>query len=142
MLFQWFKWVGLFFLVSITAFFLAAYLCLHRGSRPWIKTSFPAISDWNSLRITLSRGPCLGTCPVYKVTIDGQGDVAFVGDVRSPAFLYPQVHRTYRIDEADVHLLFDAFRKAQFFWLYDDYGLAELDAPTCKIGIEFDGHRK
>lgn len=33
----------------------------------------------SALRITLQRGPCFGTCPVYSVTLDGSGAVLFEG---------------------------------------------------------------
>ena len=117
----------------------------HRGSRPWIKTSFPAISDWNSLKIALSRGPCLGTCPVYRVSIDGAGNVVFEGEVPSvPPPAYGMDHRIYRskISEASVHELFAAFQKAQFFWLHNRYASGVTDSPWHTVSIEFDGHKK
>lgn len=33
----------------------------------------------SAVRITLERGPCFGTCPVYSVTLDGSGAVLFEG---------------------------------------------------------------
>ena len=33
----------------------------------------------SALRITLQRGPCFGTCPVYSVTLDSSGAVLFEG---------------------------------------------------------------
>ena len=33
----------------------------------------------SAARITLERGPCFGTCPVYSVTLDGSGAVLFEG---------------------------------------------------------------
>jgi len=33
----------------------------------------------STVRITLERGPCFGTCPVYSVTLDGSGAVRFEG---------------------------------------------------------------
>jgi uncharacterized protein DUF6438 len=33
----------------------------------------------STVRITLERGPCFGTCPVYSVTLDGSGAVLFEG---------------------------------------------------------------
>jgi hypothetical protein len=33
----------------------------------------------SAVRITLERGPCFGTCPVYSVTLDGTGAVLFEG---------------------------------------------------------------
>lgn len=145
LLFRLFKWVGLAVLLSIFVLFAVLYLYTHRGSRPWIKTPFPAISDWGSLKIDLSRGPCFGTCPVYTVSIDGLGNVVFDGDVPSVAPpAYGMVHRIYRskISETSVHELFTAFQKAQFFWLYSEYVTGATDLPTYKVSIAFDGHKK
>jgi Domain of unknown function (DUF6438) len=33
----------------------------------------------SAVRVTLERGPCFGTCPVYAVTLDGSGAVLFEG---------------------------------------------------------------
>ena len=33
----------------------------------------------SAVRITLERGPCYGTCPVYSVTLNGSGAVLFEG---------------------------------------------------------------
>jgi hypothetical protein len=33
----------------------------------------------SSVRITLERGPCFGTCPVYSVTLNGSGAILFEG---------------------------------------------------------------
>jgi hypothetical protein len=143
MLFRLLKWTGLIFLLSLTILFLTLYFYTHRGSRPWIATSFPAISDWSSLRITLSRGPCLGTCPVYEVSIDGMGNVLFRGDLRSSTSFYgvQRVNRS-KISATSVLALFAAFKRAQFFWLYDIYAVGATDLPLDRIGIEYDGHKK
>jgi hypothetical protein len=73
------------------------------------------------------------------------GNVLFDGDAQSvPPPAYGMIRRTYRskISETSVHALFDAFRKAQFFWLYDEYGQVAIDAPICSISIEFDRRKK
>ena len=141
MLFRIFKWTGLALLLSFSTLFFALYIHTHKGSRPWAWTDFPPISNWNSLKIALGRNPCLGTCPVYRVSIDGKGNVLFVGYPRASRALDP-VHHSVRISEASVHALFAAFQKAQFFWLYDMYGMAAFDAPSYWISIEYDGHKK
>ena len=35
------------------------------------EASFPEIKDWSSLRITLRRMMCFGTCPSYSLTVSG-----------------------------------------------------------------------
>src|SRR5262249_11128130 len=50
----------------------------YRNRGGWAKpeAAFPAI-DYHTLRITLVRGACFGSCPDYQVTIDGTGEVVF-----------------------------------------------------------------
>lgn len=110
----------------------------HRPPRPPQQTPFPAIKDWNSLRITLSRGGCFGTCPNYSVEIHGNGVVLFEGREFVAA---PGKHRG-TISPNAMRVLHDAFRKAQFFWLFDEYSAPVSDNPTYELVISFDGRRK
>ena len=50
------------------------------GSRPAQKVPFPAIKNWNSLRIQLQRTACYGWCPAYSVEISGDGTVLYFGE--------------------------------------------------------------
>jgi hypothetical protein len=102
------------------------------------KAPFPDIRRWNSLKITLSRGPCLGSCPAYTVEIDGDGTVTFDGQ---DFVAVPGRHRT-RIAQDAVHGLFDAFRNADFLGLMDSYRAPITDLPTFSVGIAFDGVHK
>ena len=52
---------------------------LPNDGRPETKVPFPEIKDWNTLKITLTRGPCFGSCPAYSVEIDGDGTVRYNG---------------------------------------------------------------
>jgi uncharacterized protein DUF6438/ankyrin repeat protein len=106
--------------------------------RPQKKVAFPEISDWRSLKITLERGMCFGTCPVYRVEIRGDGTVSYDGD----AFVAVAGPHKARIAEQDVRDLFAAFRKAEFFWLLDGYSAPVTDFPSNHIAIAFDPHEK
>ena len=47
---------------------------------PPVPSSQAAVSPGDSaVHISLERGPCFGTCPVYTVTLEGSGAVLFVG---------------------------------------------------------------
>lgn len=39
----------------------------------------------NGPAIALSRGSCLGACPTYSVTVDGDGHITFVGEANTGA---------------------------------------------------------
>ena len=64
---------------------------------PELKTNglvlFPKVKDWNSVKITLSRTACYGTCPVYSIELHGDGTVLYSGK-SNVAFI--GVHRDRR----------------------------------------------
>jgi hypothetical protein len=109
-----------------------------RPPRPVNEIPFPPIRDWNSLRITLKRGACFGPCPVYQVQISGDGAVAY----RGGQFVASKGKRRSRIASAAVHALFDAFRDAKFYWLFNDYTSSVTDAAGYEVTISFDGQTK
>lgn len=111
---------------------------LPNGGRPAQHVAFPQIKDWSSLRISLMRTMCFGTCPDYTVTIAGDGTVTWAGG------RFVKVHgaATGHIAPEKVHALFERFRKAEFFWLLDDYSAAITDFPAQVTTISFDGNKK
>jgi len=111
---------------------------LPNGGRPAQHVAFPAIKDWHSLRITLRRTMCYGTCPAYSVTIDGDGNVAFEGQ----NFVAAKGRRTGRIAPEQVKALYDAFEKADFFSLLDNYASHITDMPSTIVTLAYDGHSK
>lgn len=72
--------------------------------------------------VTFERTPCYGTCPVYKVNVNGNGDVKFEGirNVDSVGTF------TGHIDAAAVAKLAGAFEDAKYFSLQSKY-----DHTTC-----------
>ena len=111
---------------------------LPNGGRPLQHIAFPAIHDWRSLKITLTRTMCFGACPSYSVDIAGDGTVAWHGGSNVAVI----GDRTAMLPTKDVTALYAAFRRAQFFWLYDDYRAQITDLPTYTVTISYDGHSK
>jgi len=99
---------------------------------------FPKIKDWASLRMTLSRTSCFGSCPSYSVEVRGNGAVAYQG--RSYVFITGEHHS--RISRKQVEQLVAKFRQADFFSLKDQYSASITDNPTETTSIEFDGLKK
>ena len=99
-------------------------------------------------RITLQRSACYGSCPDYKVTIDGLGRVTFTTDTR-PVDAVSAVHRGYaesvgvllpgthhaRIDPGEVRKLMERAAAADFFALKPVYRANMTDAPTYAVTI-------
>ncbi|HEX7849585.1 MAG TPA: DUF6438 domain-containing protein, partial [Sphingomonas sp.] len=110
----------------------------------WAKpdASFPAI-DYDHLKIELTRSACFGSCPDYKVAIDGAGNVLF-STREAPADPVSGVHRQFsfgrgvliggvhraRIDRATLDALIAKFRHARFFGLKKEYFYPVTDNPT------------
>ncbi|MGA7711072.1 MAG: DUF6438 domain-containing protein [Rhizomicrobium sp.] len=109
------------------------------GGRPSDRTPFPAIKDWNTLKIGLQRSMCLGECPNYKVEIHGDGTVLFEGHEYTAV---PGSHSD-KILEDTVRKLFNAFERANFFWSYASYANYNVtDFPEYRLSLSFDGHSK
>ncbi len=101
-------------------------------------TDFPAIKNWNSLIITLSRTACFGKCPDYTVEVHGDGTVIFNGR----RFVVHTGEYRARISRAAVRALVAKFRTADYFALADRYTARVTDLPTYTTSIAFDGHEK
>jgi len=107
--------------------------------RPRDKIAFPEIKDWSTLKIGLVRGRCLGgLCPDYLVEIRGDGSVTYRGG--DSVSVSGEHH--FQIPGERVRDVVDAFRKAEFFWLYDAYLPPVSDARWEEVRIAFDGREK
>jgi hypothetical protein len=92
--------------------------------------------------IRLERTSCLGTCPVYSVTIDARGTVTYVGQRHVRAI----GRRTARIDPGLVATLLGKAERIHFFDLRDTYpdGTARSasDLPATIVTITVNGYTK
>ena len=75
--------------------------------------------------ISLERGPCFGTCPVYKVTLDRSGAVRFEGR----RFVADTGLSTGSVAPARVDSLLAELEAAGYFGLADVYRMGE---PACE----------
>jgi hypothetical protein len=99
---------------------------------------FPEIRDWNSLRITLSRSACYGTCPEYGIEIHGDGTAFYEGR----AYAGTTGKKKAKVSHASLVKLVDAFRKVDYFSLAAGYASGVTDMPTYVTSISFDGVSK
>lgn len=95
--------------------------------------------------ITLERGACFGTCPIYKVSVTSDGRVTFEG------FNYTKIKgkATGRIKAKDFKNLVKEFEQIKYFSLDDKYepgepncGPAATDMPYVKSSIQLKGKTK
>jgi ankyrin repeat protein len=99
---------------------------------------FPEVKDWNSVKITLSRTACFGSCPVYSIELHGDGTVLYNGK-SNVAFI--GAHRGL-VPAGNVVDLVKLFEKADYYSLREKYDCRASDMPTQTISIEIDGRRK
>lgn len=76
-------------------------------------------------RITLERRPCFGACPVYTVTLERTGEVAFEGR----RFVADSGAHTGSIPPARADSLFREVEAAGWFAFADRYAMGE---PACE----------
>lgn len=91
------------------------------GSIPGL-TAKPRATRTDDLMFTLKRNACYGTCPVYELTIDGEGNVAFQGMENTRTI----GKAAGKISSHEVDRLIEEFNSAGFLELGDTY-----DQTTC-----------
>jgi hypothetical protein len=104
----------------------------------------PDAASKNTL-VTLERSPCFGTCPVYRVSLSGDGTVAFVGT----RFVSREGTTTTRVAPDRVERLVRSLEAAGYFALADEYvaeapacGRYATDAPTVTTSVRAGGRSK
>lgn len=89
--------------------------------------------------ITLERTSCFGTCPVYSLTINGDGTVVYVGE----DFVKTKGEKETTISIDAVNQLVLEFEKADYFSLNDSYtSFGISDMPSANTSISIGGKTK
>ncbi|MFZ0739572.1 MAG: TonB family protein [Candidatus Acidiferrales bacterium] len=78
---------------------------------------FPKIENADDAVVTLERGGCYGSCPVYRLKIKRDGTVEYEGD----SYVFLQGNHRARISKDEVNQLLADFRSADYFSLDDKY---------------------
>jgi len=116
-----FRWIALF----------ASLLC--------VVPSPGAAYDSRSVVITLERGPCFGSCPVYRVVIYGDGTVRYDGKDH----VRIRGSQTAVIAPENVKQLAGEIERIGFFNLRDFYTeVSVTDAPAVVLYVAVDGKKK
>jgi hypothetical protein len=100
----------------------AALALLACAPRPAVQT--PASLE--DVLITLERGSCFGTCPVYRLTVDGAGKVGYEGKAHV-AVVGPA---SAAIPQSEVRRLLAEFDRAGFDQLANRYTSGQPSCPS------------
>jgi ankyrin repeat protein len=97
----------------------------------------PTLHVDSKIAITLEKGGCLGSCPIYTVTIANEG-ILFDGR----GYVVAAGKHTDTIDPAVVRNLAKRFVAADFFSMDASYAASVTDCPGFVLSISIDDHTK
>lgn len=103
-----------------------------------LSRSGDAESPVPTVRITLQRTACYGTCPVYSVELRDDGTVIFRGE----RFVQSIGEHVTRIDPEQVRQLVEEFYRANFLALEDAYDSDVTDSPTTILSLAIGNEEK
>lgn len=90
------------------------------------------------LLITMRRDPCFGFCPIYSVTVYGNGTVVYEGEHH----VNVKGKRVYQISDEKIMELLVEFERADYFSLKDRYEAPVTDLPATATSITMEGETK
>ena len=128
------------YLHSLTFIVILLLGLLVSGCAPRVETptTNPTENVFSDLVITLERTACHGTCPIYKLTIEGNGTVTYEGQ----DFVQVRGKQTAILGPAQIQELVTAFEEAKFFSLTDYTHEDTTDGPSVITSITFNGKTK
>jgi hypothetical protein len=111
-----------------------------RTTDAWVQDSIPLLprerlpaetvpfpqGQFKDVKIELSRSGCFGSCPIYRIAIDGDGRVTYEG---KDFVSITGIHRSH-ISGSMVAALLERFRDANFLALQSSYRASATDLPT------------
>jgi Domain of unknown function (DUF6438) len=106
--------------------------------KPPLPAPFPQVKDWKSVRVSLLRVGCFGSCPAYGLVVSGDGSVSFNGR----AYVVATGQRFGSISREQLAELVSLIRHADFYTLENNYGSCGTDAPDVFLSVEIEGWRK
>jgi hypothetical protein len=90
------------------------------------------------LTIKMNRERCFGSCPVYSVTVHGDGNVEYSGE----EFVQDRGPRTETVSRDQLQGLLQRFDNANLFALEDRAFAWGSDTPRVRVSISIDGRTK
>jgi hypothetical protein len=102
-------------------------------------TPFPRPIDRTTFRIALQRTTCYGSCPGYKVSISGTGEVQWEGG--NYAVAIPGIHHA-TLPPKSIDDLIDAIQASRMLDARDEYRAGWTDNPTYTVTVDLNGLHK
>ncbi|MEA5258045.1 DUF6438 domain-containing protein [Arcicella aquatica] len=118
-----------FFLLS--AFFLGACKVTQKGTSSVTEQSSSNTDLSAKIIFTLSKTPCYGTCPVFKMTVFENDSLVYEGE----RFVDKIGVSSKSLPKGKVKELVSKFRAANFFEFKKEYSAPITDMPTTYISF-------
>ena len=125
----------LLILIGIVLVFLVTIGYFHWRSKSSLSSEQ---RDYSTAIITLERTACFGTCPIYSLTISGDGKVVYTGE----NYVTVTSTQTGQISPVTFKELVDEFYKINYFSLQDEYTANITDMPTTITSLTINGKTK
>jgi len=125
---------------SLTFILILLLGFLISGCAPSVETPMTSPNEnvFSDLVITMERTACHGTCPIYKLTINGDGNVIYQGQ----DFVEIEGEQTASLSPAQIQDMVSAFEETKFFTLTDYTNEDTTDSPTVITSITLNGKTK
>jgi hypothetical protein len=105
--------------------------------RPMRHVPFPE-GPLESVRISLSRGPCYGSCPYYSIELKGDGSGHYTG--HSDVLVVG--HHASDVSPTSIQCLLTHFKQADFWSLPDGYNADVTDISMYTVTLTIGGQTK
>lgn len=88
--------------------------------------------------ITMERGACFGSCPIFKITIFCDGKAIYEGE----RFVEKTGKYEKKLSKQEINNLIKQFRKADFYKFNENYPSRATDFPETIISFGYKGKYK
>lgn len=100
------------------------------------QTVIPVDADFS---IQLERTACFGRCPIYRITVEGDGTVTYWGEM----FVAVEGEQTSHITQEGVRRLARELERVDFFALQDEYtDMSATDTPSAITTLRLNSEMK
>jgi len=103
-----------------------------------VTTPMPTPTDFTDVVITMYRSVCYGACPVYSLTIHGNGTVVYEGEI----YVNVTGIQTSEISQEKIQEIVDEFYRIDYLSLDDVYDEPISDIPHTITSIRINGKYK
>jgi uncharacterized protein DUF6438 len=130
----------IFYVRSLTFIFVLMMGLYINACAPYVDptSATPTEITFSDLVIALERTACRGTCPIYKLTVEGNGTVIYEGQ----DFVQVKGKQTASLSQAQIQDLVSVFEQAEFFTLTDYTHEDTTDSPSVITSITLNGKTK